>query len=219
MSLPRSFLNMPGSESKTADFHLPEVFELDLRLPTNEEVQGYARDLSLQRFYMREVYCEKYSYALLTKDFIEDLAMIIGAETAIEVGAGAGWLSYWLRQHGANMVSTTDDMSWKKKEKRIYAPGVEQEDAVSAVLDNRTSFVLLCWPYMDDMAERVWKALTPGQKLIYIGETNGGCCANDNFFQMVGNMDWDNRVKSLVQWDGIHDICCVEPCGLESPLY
>jgi len=193
---------------------LPRAFQLDLHLPANHEIQDIVNDYGLQSFYMRETYCDKYSYALITKDFIEDLTGIIGGKTAIEVAAGPGWLSYWLRKRGARVILTTDNMSWHKNEERIFAPGITKGDAAETVLKTNTDFVILSWPYMDKMASKIWEAMAPGQKMVYIGEGEGGCCADDTFFSMVlasdeEGLNWEKRVKSLLQWQGLHDRCHV----------
>jgi len=46
--------------------------------------------------------------------------------------------------------------------------------------------VLLSWPpYNESMAREVWELLPKNKKLLYIGEDEWGCTADDSFFEAV----------------------------------
>jgi hypothetical protein len=189
-------------------YELPDSLLLDKSLPDNEEIRPIVE--SFDEIMTRFEYCDRYSFPLITRDFIEELAQVVDGGTVVEVACGTGWLSHWLRESGVNVLKTTDNKTWTRSEKRVYAPCVEIGDAVETAERTRADFIILSWPYMDDLAYHVWSALDKGQRLIYIGETGGGCCASDEFFESVGGqLDYDRRVERLLQWIGIHDICCV----------
>jgi hypothetical protein len=108
---------------------------------------------------------------------VEGVVGLIGGRMCQEVGAGSGWLSYWLRRYGVEIPHISDTNEWKhaKPETKapvdiVFMPGVE---AVSSV---RAEVVILSWPpYMESLALDVWNTLEEGQYLLYIGESRGGC--------------------------------------------
>lgn len=69
----------------------------------------------------------------------------------------------------------------------------------------------MSWAYMDDVGYKVLKAMqevNPKCIMLYIGEWEGGCTANDDFFssiQEIEDKEFDEAVKHFKQWRGIHD--------------
>jgi hypothetical protein len=66
--------------------------------------------------------------------------------------------------------------------------------------------LMLCWPPMSDMAAECVKAFQ-GDTLIYVGEDEGGCTADDDFFELVREgTPWENVATiDIPQWPGVHD--------------
>jgi hypothetical protein len=68
------------------------------------------------------------------------------------------------------------------------------------------SALLLCWPsYSKPWAEQALAAYR-GDLLIYIGEGEGGCCADDGLFDRL-DREWSEVESSPhhLTWWGIHD--------------
>lgn len=65
--------------------------------------------------------------------------------------------------------------------------------------------LLLCWPpYDSKMASQCLRAFQ-GDSVAYVGEHEGGCCADDAFFKAL-EKGWENvREVDLPQWPGMHD--------------
>lgn len=63
--------------------------------------------------------------------------------------------------------------------------------------------LFLCWPSYDDPWAAHALACYEGDLLIYCGEPEGGCCADDDFFQLV-DAEWDEAGSSPahVSWWG-----------------
>ena len=64
--------------------------------------------------------------------------------------------------------------------------------------------LMLCWPPMSRLAEKTLRAYR-GNRLIYIGEPEGGCCATDRFFAEIAARWREVQTIALPQWWGLHD--------------
>ena len=153
----------------------------------------------------------KYNFALLTHEFllsIKDMVVDLEITKVVELGVGAGWLSFWLEKYGITVLDSIDNMSgsweWIKSPIKI-----KKQSAISYVQKHpEIQLFILCWPFMDNVATRIWKAMIPNQYLLYIGEGGGGCTANDRFFEATKSNEeednWNLRQSFRSFW-GIHD--------------
>jgi hypothetical protein len=66
--------------------------------------------------------------------------------------------------------------------------------------------LFLCWPSFDDPWAAQALACYAGDLLIYAGEGEGGCTADDEFFKLL-EAEWDELEYSPrhVTYRGIHD--------------
>ena len=205
----------------------PELIEIIERtfdtkselLPSRTLLDPYFKQLNvkngsyLKSFYIREHYL-KHCFVAYNHEFMKSLSILMkanGIESAVELCAGTGWLSHWMQKYGLD-VKATDNKSWSKyKKSNNFLPLVKKQDAVKAVKANRkTKLFILSWPYMDEVATRIWKAMKPGQMLLYIGEGHGGCTASDSFFRAVeGHEKYLLGITELddnfLRFSGIHD--------------
>lgn len=83
---------------------------------------------------------------------------------------------------------------------------VIRADALAAVKKHEAETLLLSWPpYDTSIGEDIVRAYD-GKRLIYMGETEGGCCGGDGLFDLLEN-EWDLVAEHRpVQWQGIHDL-------------
>lgn len=142
---------------------------------------------------LREVYVQHYGFVAINEDLIKDLNDVIGTHKVLEVGAGTGFLAKKLQECGINLIavdSSVEDMTQNNNEygfRKSYTDILEV-DAVKYLRENIGNFetVLMVWPpYDDKFAEEIFKEMRTGQRLIYIGESNGGCTANKKFFNLL----------------------------------
>jgi 16S rRNA G1207 methylase RsmC len=157
-------------------------------------------------------------FSLINQNFVDALAKYIGDRSCLEVMCGTGALSASLKAKNTNIIAT-DSFSWETENtgwnKDTRWCEIKEMDAVEAVkrYGADTEFIIMSWPpYNDDTAYKVliqMREVNPDCRLIYIGESEGGCTANDNFFENAVEIEDDeefNKVCCFFQrWDCIHD--------------
>lgn len=152
-----------------------------------------------------------FSFPIITSDFVKAIVSVakdLSVPSAVELCCGTGWLSYWLRRYGVDCVGV-DDMSWLPKVWE-YRKDVVKCDAIEYVKNNKNiNFWILSWPYMNDVAERIWESLKENDFLLYIGEGLNGCTATDKFHRMteaheIEEMS-DRLNEKFVSFRCIHD--------------
>lgn len=124
--------------------------------------------------------------------------------------AGTGYWAWLLQQHGADVAASDlnpadgPGSAWHRGG-RVFTP-VYRADAVDAVTTlghDRT--LLLSWPpYDDPIGARILAAYT-GPRVVYIGETSGGCCGDDTMWSALESGWHEAAEHKPVQWWGLHD--------------
>lgn len=89
-------------------------------------------------------------YCFYSRPLIRRLAALIGDRSALEVAAGDGTLTRFLREAGVE-ITATDDHSWSAVS---FPAEVERIDAVRAVEVHRPQVVLCSWPPEGNAFER-----------------------------------------------------------------
>jgi hypothetical protein len=103
-----------------------------------------------QRRRLMPLVAKKGIYCFYSKPLVSELARIIGDRQALEIAAGDGTLSRFLREAGVDIVAT-DDHSWKDVS---FPADVLREDAKTA-LKKRAPHVVICsWPPAGNDFER-----------------------------------------------------------------
>lgn len=192
--------------------------EKGTRLPTNQEITHCIaledtdyRDWEIidSSFTVRTKYV-KYSFCILSDELCKSIILMcneLNLSNIAELCSGPGWLSFWLKRYGLNVAKIIDNGSWKGMSS--FLVDVLEKDAIEFVIDHPgIDLFILSWPYMDDVACRIWDKMQAGQLLLYIGEENGGCTANEEFFAGVSGKRIKDKwglEKSLLSFYGIHD--------------
>lgn len=188
--------------------HLPALSLLKQQILTDND------DLSIDHMtktsIIREKYI-KYSFSILSHDFIlsiREMTYKLKINKIAELSCRIGWLTFWLRKYEVPIVESVDNKSWKGYEKR-YLKHVRNYDSIEFIKQhNSIELFILSWPYMDEVAENIWKAMRKGQFLLFIGEGSGGCTATEEFFQLTNNCRLDDKWeldKNFISFWGIHD--------------
>lgn len=85
---------------------------------------------------------------------------------------------------------------------------VEPLEGVEAVRLHADRTLFLSWPPMDPAGAEILRAYE-GDRVIFIGEGEGGCTGDDDLFEQLGK-DWNEVGEHVpVQWDGLHDVVWV----------
>jgi hypothetical protein len=118
----------------------------------------------------------------------------------IDYGAGRGYWAWVLRQHGVTVEP--------------YEPGTYEfywADPLKRVPDGwrRRYAAMFCWPsYGDPWATRRLAAYK-GDTVIYIGEGEGGCTADDSFHRLLERCYERDSVVDIPQWWGLNDYMAI----------
>jgi hypothetical protein len=176
---------------------------------------------------LRIAYTQRYSWVILSWNLIYKVAFTLkDAEgPIIEVFAGTGWFAYFLNavfatERFANLNKTVvaSDLSSKADSKKfgrfgVYAP-VEPivMDAIQHVVQVAPKTIIMFWPdYNDDIALKTIRAfiMMGGNKLLYCGESKGGCCATDQFFDLIGKCQSTLIIpySEFDRWQKTTDVC------------
>lgn len=173
----------------------------------------------------RNYYVHKYGFAIPDERAIAALAKY---QPVLEVGAGTGYWAYEMRKAGVDVIATdshpvtTDYLSWlrtgtppedphpSREHEFTYSWGlVEECDAAAAVQKYPDRTLFCCWPSLNGtwLAEAL--RLYQGRHFVYVGEGDGGCCAEDGLFELLGR-DWSEVGRvDIPTWYYIRDYLAV----------
>lgn len=164
-------------------------------------------------FKIRNAHINRLGFPIITTEVADALAEFIGDKTVVDIGARTGYISAILAERGVN-ITAVDNLQGK------YHSGtathkwypIMEIDALEMDLSQYEA-ILLSWPdYDTDFGYRIISKMSPGQILIYQGESWGGCTGDENFFSLLDNdgglfqeINSDFLNDHHVQFDGLHD--------------
>jgi hypothetical protein len=149
--------------------------------------------------------CATYSWAIPSPGAIAWITQRLSGRGIVEPGAGAGYWAWQLAQAGADVIAyePSDPADNKFVSGPEWFPVLRDDHGAPAKHPDRS--LLLCWPnYAEPWAE--WSLATyKGDQLFYIGEGEGGCCADDGFFSLL-EAEWEEvaTCPSHVSFWAIH---------------
>jgi len=158
---------------------------------------------SFNTYHLRWKLIPKYSFAVPNQEALDEIKNL--GVKIIEIGAGSGYWAHMLKQNGVNIICFDTYQTkyahdkWSRSWFKVKYGGPEK------VRENPDRELFICWPdYGSSMAKECLN-LFKGKYIIYIGESEGGCTADDDFFKII-ERDFE-EVKRVVipQWYGIHD--------------
>lgn len=162
---------------------------------------------------LRHFYISKGMFAFVSHRWVKPLSEWVGNRSVLEIMSGAGHLAYSLRSYGVNLVAT-DNYSWQLKHGWPIITPIEQLDAASALAKygQRADILLISWPYMDSTAYlsiQKFHQLNPNGLIVYIGEGQSGCTADDLFFDHFQDIEDDKlfnlAAKKFQSWPSLND--------------
>jgi hypothetical protein len=162
-------------------------WELVRQLPSVSDARqgicpdGFARELPVGQHLLTK----RYSWAIPSPGDIAWLSHLLGHRGLVEIGAGSGYWAWQAQQAGIDVVAydPTDPSANTFTDGTEYLAIVRAGHAAARHHPDRA--LLLCWPsHNDPWATSALLAYT-GDLLIYIGEDQGGYCADDGFFRLL----------------------------------
>lgn len=150
--------------------------------------------------------CVRYSWAIPTPGDMTWLAGHLDGQAVVEIGAGSGYWAWQLAQVGVEVAAydpVPPGLDNNFARHRLYHPVRSGDHEAAAEHPDRA--LMLCWPsYGAPFAKQALHHYC-GDTVIYIGESEGGCCADDRFHRIL-RRDFE-RVGSSpthVTYWGIH---------------
>ena len=188
------------------------------RTRSQEYPQFMNMELDNNSTYYRSRIIHNSCFPFLAKKWIEPLAKWIGRRKVLEVMAGSGALSKSLKECGVN-IKPTDiyendyfmSYDWGNK---LWCD-VEQISANDAIekYGKEVDIIIMSWPpYQTSDAHDTlikMREINPDCIMLYIGESQGGCTADDDFFtiaEFFEDPEFEEEVGSNYRSSyGIHD--------------
>lgn len=135
-------------------------------------------------------------YCFYSRKLVRSLAEIIDGRPALEVAAGDGTLTRFLRAEGVT-ITATDDHSWSAV---AFPEGVEKLDARAALKRHRPEVVICSWPPAGNDFEAAILAAESVQTYIVIGSAHELGAGNPEAYsgQQGFTQRVDERLSKLV---------------------
>ena len=172
---------------------------------------------SILNIKFRNQFTSTFGFAAINKKFVQTLKNeVIKNKKCLEIMAGTGALSKALCDLGVNVIST-DNLSWDSFDKysswkSLRSHNVEKIDFLDAInkYGKNVDFIICSWPPCDEpqatIALRKMREVNPNCKMIYIGESQGGCTADDDFFEEWNDVyEPEKTNKCFEKFYGIYD--------------
>ena len=163
---------------------------------------------------------QKYAFSIPCDEAID--AIVSLSTGVVSIGAGTGYWEHLLEQRGM-LAFAFDHHDPSREELSSYSQRIGEYHTVrhgdETVIDDYPGYDLfLNWPpYDSEMATNCLRRWIrgikrdrrsgehePAQHVFYIGESEGGCTADDRFFRILWEQFTVHSVD-IPQWDGIHD--------------
>jgi len=175
------------------------------KIPTCKQIKRMIPD-GFEGHFVREDYIHRYGFAIPCREAIEAIRKY---SPILEVGAGTG---YWAALLDCDIIATDIGRASPEliKQKKWFKPGshfpVKKMSAEKAMKKWPDRNLFFCWPSYDEpWPTEALKNLKFGKYVIYIGESEGGCTADDAFHQELRDKFEEVEDIPIPQWRGMHD--------------
>ena len=187
-------------------------------LKTHKIPKKYSESIlrGINHFSLRKQIVGLQGFALLTHEWIDEFVKWIGDRKCLEIMAGCGSLSKVLKDKNIDIIAT-DNYSWGSEaynwnKNKNYWTDIENLDCIKAIEKYKDrDIVIMSWAYMDENAYKCllkMREVKPNMVMVVIGEGEGGCTADDDFFneyKEIRSKDLDYINLLYQRWDGLYD--------------
>ncbi|MUG86262.1 SAM-dependent methyltransferase [Paenibacillus timonensis] len=140
---------------------------------------------------------QKGIYCFYSKELIKELSILIGDHSCVEIGAGDGTLTTFLKKHHVD-CKATDDYSWNHY--ITYPDFVEKADAKTALHKYNPKVVICSWPAPKNTYEKHVFQSSSVDLYIVIGTKSATYTGDfDTYYSLKHfSMMQDERLSSLI---------------------
>jgi len=157
------------------------------------------------RYVTRNELVKKYSWCV-TDPASVDFVFRHARGRIVDPMAGTGYWEYLLSQMGVQCFAYDKNQGQDTGHRVAYEhfPVIQGEAELTVKMhDDCTLF--LCWPPYDDPAAYSALIEFAGNRVIYIGEGEGGCTGDDDFHKLLEEQWRLVETHKPMQWWGLHD--------------
>ena len=162
-------------------------------------------DSGVRYFADRHALCGTFSWSICSPGDIAWMKDILGGRGVVESGAGGGYWAWQMEQAGVSVAAydPNEPGDGNHFARRSWTTVLRDDHSAPKYHPDRALF--LCWPSYADPWAAQSLACYSGDLLIYAGEGDGGCCADDEFFRLL-EAEWDEigTAPQHVSYWGIH---------------
>lgn len=188
---------------------IDEVKTITTNIKNHTIPESFPSDL-LSSYLLRDFVIKYMGFALVSNDWVKNLAKWIGDRTCLEIMGGKGVLSKALYENNVNIICT-DDHSWDSFDFTDLWFDVKKIDCLKAIEEYKTDLIIISWPYMDskayDCLQKI-REINSDAQILYIGDPSSKSTADDNFHKSMkiikdNNIEYINSI--FKSWAGIND--------------
>lgn len=189
--------------------HIPEQIledgiDIKVLLSLNDDI--------LLPILIRKVFIDDYGiFGLPSKQFMLNFVKLVGDKQVYDMGCGVGYFSYLFNKtHKYKKAIAMDTFETKYSNKiplnnRKLWEQIIIVNAVECAREIKDSIIVISWPdYESSFAIDLCRNLDKSNEVYYFGESQGGCTADDNFFEKF-NLEEHDLSALWFSWEGIHD--------------
>lgn len=178
--------------------------------PSQVEIDGYCSPVDYGKYpdviAPRWRLTKTFAWAIPTPGDIAWMVGYLGGRGVVDFGAGTGYWAWQLAQAGVDVLAFD-----KEPGGNHYCAPTPFHDVrrgqvdTLLILDHDRDALFLSWPpYKDPFGADLLRAYR-GDMLFYAGEPDGGCCADDDFFELL-DKEWEEAAgsPSHATYSGIH---------------
>jgi len=174
-------------------------------------IDNITTDVILESFTCRMAFTNAFSWTIPDVSRTREIMQVLkthGVKSVLEVGAGCALemaIMNTLPESDGITLLATDDWSTHDSSPANAFMDVETMEGCQAVDAHPTDALMLQWPPDNSSMAVDCLRKFKGNVLIYTGEDDGGCTADDAFFE-ERRENWEEvRYFDPKQWRGMHD--------------
>jgi hypothetical protein len=164
---------------------------------------NYPNTDNFSGFLFRGEFVKTFSWAIPNIECIYEIILFACKEKILSVASGNCFIERFIEFLGG--IITSSDSMISHCEFNAFHKNFQKLDAVEAIRQNPTNVLFMCWPSYQ--GKYAYDALNEfkGNKFIYIGEDEDGCCGSPLFFDLLKN-EWELKKQVEIEcWYTIHD--------------